>query len=68
MSYFLDPPEERERRVGKSIAPPAGPEFLSASNYYLARGDDQRVIATAGLLMPATGPIVNVYMQSTYLA
>lgn len=34
--------------------------ILSASNYYLARGDDHRVIATTGLLMLATGPIASI--------
>lgn len=34
--------------MGKSIALQAGPGILSTSNYYLACGDDQRVIASTG--------------------
>lgn len=47
----------------ESIAP-TSLWILPASNYYLARGDDQRVIATTGPLMSAG--MLGVYSRTTH--
>ena len=66
MSYFLDP--SKGGTITEINTSPTRPWILSTSNYYLAHGDDQQVIAVTGRPTSETSLIFCFHIQTAHLS